>query len=65
MPIDIFLADGTMRKTIKAELGHQLKAQVGRVSELPQNNSTTKVYTRDAMPVIQMIGVVNCVHMTH
>ena len=49
----IFHADGTMLKTNKAELGHQLEAQVERVSELPQ----TMVYIRDAMAVIQIIGL--------
>ena len=49
----IFHADGTLRKTNKAELGHQLEAQVERVSERPQ----TMVYIRDAMAVIQMIGL--------
>ena len=38
-------ADGTMRKTNKAELGHQLEARCGRVSELPECNSTATVYT--------------------
>ena len=49
----IFHADGTMRKTNKAELGHQLEAQVERVSEIPQ----IMMYIRDAMAVIQMIGL--------
>ena len=35
VPMAIFHADGTMRKTKKAELGHQLEAQVERVSQLP------------------------------
>ena len=48
-------ADGTMRKTNKAELGHQLEAQVERVSELPQSTTSTMVW--DAMAVIQMMGV--------
>jgi len=33
VPMAIFHADGTMRKTNKAELGHQLEAQVDRVTE--------------------------------
>ena len=49
----IFHADGTMRKTNKAELVHQLEAQVERVSEFPQ----TMVYIRYAMAVIQMMGL--------
>ena len=49
--------DGTMRRTNKAELGHQLEAQVERVCELPQSTTSTMVYIRDAMVVIQMMGV--------
>ena len=49
-------ADGTMRKTNKAELDHQLEAQVERMSELPQSTTSTIVYIRDAMAVIQMMG---------
>ena len=49
-------ADGTMRKTYKAELGHQLEAQVKKVSELPESTTSTMVYIRDAMAVIQMMG---------
>ena len=56
MPMAIIHADGTMRKTSKAELGHQLEAQVERVSELPQSTTTTTVYIRDAMAVIQMMA---------
>ena len=48
-----FHADCTMRKTNKAELVHQLEAQVERVSELPQ----IMMYIRDVMAVIQMIGL--------
>ena len=56
VPMVIFHADGTMRKTKKAELGHQLEAQVERVSELPQSTTTTTVYIRDAMAFIQMMA---------
>ena len=52
----IFHTDGTMRKTNKAELDHQLEAQVEKVSELPQSTTSTTVYIRDAMAVIQMMG---------
>jgi len=61
----IFHADGTLRKTNKAELGHQLEAQVERVSELPLSTTSTKVYIRDAMPAIQMMGGTNSIHLTH
>ena len=61
----IFHADGTMRNTNKAELGHQLEAQVERVSELPQSTTSTTVYIRDAMPAIQMMGGTNSIHLTH
>ena len=53
----IFHVDGTMRKTNKAELGDQLEAQVERVPELPQSTTSTTVYIRDAMVVIQIMGV--------
>ena len=55
VPMAIVHADGTMRKTNKAELGHQLEAQCGRIWELPESSSTTTVYIRDAMAVIQMM----------
>ena len=58
-------ADGTMRKTNKAELGHQLEAQVERVSELPESTTSTMVYIRDAMAVIQMMGGTNSIHLMH
>ena len=51
-----FHADGTMRKANKAELDDQLEAQVERVSELPQSTTSTTVYIREAMVVIQMMG---------
>ena len=44
-------------KLTKAELGDQLEAQVERVPELPQSTTSTTVYIRDAMVVIQMMGV--------
>ena len=52
--------DGTMRKSNKAELGHQLEAE--RVSELPQSTTSTMVYIRDAMAVIQ---ITNLIHLMH
>ena len=52
----IFHADGTMQKTNKAELGHQLEVQDERVSELPQNTTTTTVCIRDVIPIMQMMG---------
>ena len=55
VPMVIFHADGTMRKTNKAELGHQLEAQVERVPEFPQNTTTTTVNIRDVM-VVMMEG---------
>ena len=58
-------ADGTMRKTNKAELGHQLEAIVERVSELPQSTTSTMVYIWDAMAVIQMMGGTNSIHLVH
>ena len=62
----IFHADGTLRKTNKAELGHQLEAQVERVPELPQSTTSITVYIRDAMPAIQMMGGgTNSIHLTH
>jgi len=61
----IFHADGTMRNTNKAELGHQLEAQVERVSELPQSTTSTTVYIRDAMAVIETMGGTNSIHLTH
>ena len=53
-----------MRKTNKAELGHQLEAQVERVSGITSTTTTT-VYIWDAMAVIQMMGVTNLIHLTH
>ena len=55
VPTAIFHADGTMRKTNKAELEYQLEAQCGRVLELIESNSTATVYIRDAMAVIQVM----------
>ena len=57
--------DGTMQKTNKAVLGHQLEAHVERVSELPQSTTSTMVYIRDAMSVIQMMGGTNSIHLMH
>ena len=67
VPMAIFNADGSMRKTNKAELGHQLEAQVERVSELPQITTTITVYIMDAMALIQMMGggVTKSIHLTH
>ena len=64
VPMAIFHADATMGKTNKAELGHQLEAQVEGVSELPQTTTTT-VCIKDAMAVIQTMGVTNSIHLTH
>ena len=61
----IFYADGTMRSSNKAELGHQLEAQVERVSELPQSTTSTTVYIRDVMAVIEIMGGTNSIHLTH
>ena len=59
-------ADGTMRKTNKAELGHQLDAEVERVSEFPQSTTSTSVYITDAMAFIQMMaGGTNSINLTH
>ena len=59
-------ADDTMRKTNKAELGHQLEAQVERVSELPQSTTSIMVYIWDAMAVIQMMrGGTISIHLMH
>ena len=55
VPLSIFHPDGTMRKTNKAELGHQLEAQVDKVTESPSCTRSTTVYVRDAMAVIQMM----------
>ena len=56
-------ADGTRRKTNKAELGHQLETQVERVSKLPQSTTSTMVYIWDVMAVIQMMGGTNSIHL--
>ena len=55
VPMAIFHAHCTMRKTNKAKLGHQLEAQCGRVSELQESNSRAIVYIKDAMAVIQIM----------
>ena len=46
-----------MRETIKSELGHKLEADVSKVTELPQHDKTSSVYTciRDAMAAIHMM----------
>ena len=65
VPMAIFNANGTMRKTNKAELGHQLEDQVERVSELPQSTTTATWYITDAMAVIHMMAGENSIHLTH
>jgi len=56
VPVSIFHPDGTMRKTNKAELGHQLEAQADKVTELPSCTRSGTVYIRDAMAAIQMMA---------
>ena len=49
-----------------AELGHQLKAKIEMVSELPQGTTTTTSYNRNATAVFQiMAGGANLIHLTH
>ncbi|EMP38263.1 hypothetical protein UY3_04472 [Chelonia mydas] len=56
VPMSLFHVDGTMRRTDKAELGHQLEAQAERIHELRACNKETTVYIKDALTVTQVVS---------
>lgn len=58
VPMSIFHPDGTMRKTNKVELAHQLEAQADKTAQTAFTTCTRElhtVYIRDAMAIIQMV----------
>ena len=59
VPTAIFHAVGTMRKTNKAESGHQLEGQCRRVSELPESNSTAIVCIKDSIDTMMLLHAVS------
>ncbi|CAC5426769.1 unnamed protein product [Mytilus coruscus] len=49
IPTSLFHDDGTMRKTCKADLGHQLEALVSSVKSLEHSDKFSTVFIRDGM----------------
>ncbi|CAC5421717.1 unnamed protein product [Mytilus coruscus] len=57
IPTSLFHDDGTMRKTCKADLGHQLEALVSSVKSLEHSDKFSTVLIRDGMALIQSLQV--------
>jgi hypothetical protein len=57
VPISIFHEDGTMRKTSKADLSHQLESEATSRTELKPFDRSHSVIIRDGMTLIQALNV--------
>ena len=55
LPTSMFHDDGSMRKTSKAELTHQLEMEAAKCSNLNYFANQNSIYIRDAMAILQMM----------
>jgi hypothetical protein len=56
IPTSLFHDDGTMRKTNKADLAHQLEQDVSIIQKLPIFDISRTTLIRDGMPLLQSIN---------
>ena len=56
IPTSLFHDDGSMRKTCKADLLHQLEQEVSSVQSLPIFDVSTTTYIRDGMALVQSLN---------